>query len=300
MLSILTACILGFTSFSKSSNGKRLLRLENDNEYELEKSDASTRRELIEPATTIAFLSLIAATTTAGINVNNAIVAHITDDGAIFRINNYFAEVDLYHKGTHIAEGSTIQVPSALVRRATHDNSGGAFDDSGPGDSAGYVQYEISDTNYPSIKYCIGYAWSSEADSICDNSGSQNNYVVYSLAQRACPNLNKAADEHYYRMKVACKTNADKGSYTTGGGNWGGFWTDAYWKLNQVGHAINRDRKIGSNDGKIGITFAVSTPDGDVDHPQIRIDIGPWKQIFGEDYKKPAGLFDWWTERNDN
>jgi len=281
MLSILTACILGFTSFSKSSNGKRLLRLENDNEYELEKSDASTRRELIEPATTIAFLSLIAATTTAGINAGKLVAGQITDDGAIFTINNYFAELDLHLKGTHVTEGSTLQAPRALVHRATHDNSGGAFDDSGPGDSAGYVQYEISDTNYPSIKYCIGYAWSSEADSICWTSNYHDNWVVYSLSDRACPNLNTASDEHYYRIKVACKENDDKGGYTASGGNWGGFWTDAKWNIDQVSRAREAERRIGSNDGKIGMTVAVSTPDGDLDHPHVRIDVGPWKKIFG-------------------
>mmetsp|Transcript_2936 Transcript_2936/g.2470 ORF Transcript_2936/g.2470 Transcript_2936/m.2470 type:complete len:285 (+) Transcript_2936:94-948(+) len=284
MLSILTACILGFTSFSKSSNGKRLLRLENDNEYELEKSDASTRRELIEPATigaAAAVISAIAGTTVAGINVGNAIVASITDDGAIFTINNYFAELDLHLKGTHVTEGSTLQAPRKLVHRATHDNTGGAFDDSGPGDSAGFVQYGITDPDNSSNKYCIGYAWSSEADSLCDNSGSHNNYVVYSLSDRACPNLNTASDEHYYRIKVACKENDDKGGYTASGGNWGGFWTDAKWGLDQVGNARKQERSIGSNDGKIGITVAVSTPDGDRDHPHIRIDAGPSKKIFG-------------------
>ena len=274
MLSILSGCILCFTSLSKSLNGKRLLQLENDNEYELEKSnDDTTRRELVAVSTVIGILSLIAGTTTAGINTGKAIAGSITDDGAIFTINNYFAKVDIHHAGTHIAEGSTLVAPKALIHAASVENTGGAFDDSGPGDSAGYVQYQVNDPENPSISYCIGYAWSSEANSLCWTSNSHDNWVVYSLTSKRClTDLNAAANAHYNLIRISC----GKGTYTVNH-----IVADGTYNVQQVGTARNQERRILSQDGKIGITAAISTPDGDRDHPQIRIDIGPRKKIFG-------------------
>lgn len=255
---------------------------EHEEESDVSRLLQNERRKLLQDpvsgvviwAAIMGTISAVAGSTIAGVNIANAV--NIDDDGAQFTINNYFRDVELHFKGYYVVEGSNIKGASQpTIRAASTDNSGGAFDDSGSDtSSAGYVQYEVTNP-ISGEKYCYAYAWGMDYDEW----GSDANIIMAGIYQSPCPMFPvslpswtgfNGASMGWFNFDA----NVGKNSVYRDGYGW------TTYRTKSVQEAL-KGISLSSMDTKIGMSLQVSLPDGDSDHPQITIDVGPYTKIFG-------------------
>jgi len=270
------------------------------------------RRSLIAFTTITATISAIAGSLSIANQVQKWSSFDIDDDGAYFKINNHFEAIELHWEGTEVVEGSTREPAASLIRPAKKDAAGGVFDDSGRGDSAGYIQYEITNP-ITTDHYCIGYLWSSEADSV-HGRDTGSNWLVALIRKMECPSKSDGFNyakgallkgiEEFCKKEVQplpikplwmhCGRDADDYYFET---------TDYTYYTDKASHrimhvkqargasAVDDQFRIPSIDLKIGMRLHVATPDNDEDHPQVTIDVGPYKEIFGRSKSTERDFF---------
>jgi len=262
------------------------------------------RRSLIAFSTIATAIGAIAGSLSIAGNVQHWSQYHVDDDGAYFMINNHFDTIELHLKGKYVIEGSTLEGPAPKIEPASKEAAGGVFDDSGPGDSAGYIQYEITNP-HTTDHYCIGYLWSSEADSVHPaGAGNGANWLVALIRKQQCPFVLEGYTYAWSALltgiKAYCKIKLPDNDCDTSfvpttiwdqqtwfpTTDYTFYTSDSVHRIMHVKQARdasvpNEYFRIPSIDLKIGMQLHVATPDGDEDHPEITIDVGPYKEIFG-------------------